>query len=240
MTKARQALLARLTGSLPVHGSIVGVATEERTVVMTYGDGPSPDGTPGVLDALAEAGATATFFVLVGRARKYPELLERIVAGGHELALHGDDHVRLTDFSEEVAYRRTLAAKQELEQLSGQSIEWFRPPYGSQSIETWQAVKRAGLQTVLWTATAWDVKDVGEHERVAHAVRHCHQGSILLAHDGFAGPADGVDDGPEPEVDRGALAAELLSGFAREGLIGRSLRDALVAGKAVRRARFSE
>ena len=64
-------------------------------VALTFDDGPHPEGTPAVLEALAAGGATATFFVVGEQVRRRPELVQRIVAAGHEVALHGDRHVLL-------------------------------------------------------------------------------------------------------------------------------------------------
>jgi hypothetical protein len=75
-------------------------------------------------------------------------------------------------------------------------------------------------------------------ERVHRAQVGAGPGAILLAHDGFAGPDDGVDDGPEPVFDRGDLVRALLESYAAAGLVGRSLGDALAIGTEVREARF--
>jgi hypothetical protein len=63
-------------------------------------------------------------------------------------------------------------------------------------------------------------------------------GSILLAHDGYAGPADGVDDGPAPNVDRGDLTRRVLDGLSEMGLHGQSLSASLQFGSPVRAAWF--
>ena len=68
-------------------------------VAITFDDGPHPEGTPAVLEILAAAGACATFFVIGEQVQRRPELVRRILAGGHGLALHGYQHrlqVRLT------------------------------------------------------------------------------------------------------------------------------------------------
>ena len=67
-------------------------ASHERVVAITFDDGPSPDTTPRVLDALRDAGARATFFVLGKHAEQHPEIVERMVREGHEVATHGYSH----------------------------------------------------------------------------------------------------------------------------------------------------
>src|SRR5215210_9112284 len=109
-------------GLLPL-SSVACVATEERVIALTYDDGPDPERTPGVLDALAEAGARATFFTLVDRAADYPDLIRRVAADGHEIGLHGEDHTRLTNLTFREALRRIRRGKRRLEELIGQPVK---------------------------------------------------------------------------------------------------------------------
>lgn len=220
-------------------GSVLSVKTDAPHVVLTYDDGPEPGGTDKVLEALADHGATATFFILVGRARRQPGLLANVLAAGHEIALHGEDHRRLTDFTPAEVMRRTTDAKAELEDLTATAVRWMRPPYGRQRFDTWRAIRRSGVEPVLWGATTWDSRHITQEERVQHSLLGAVRGSILLAHDGHAGPTDGVDDGPAPDLDRGQLTRLVLDAYADHGLRGCSLRDALSVGSLNRGAWFS-
>ncbi|WP_211269013.1 polysaccharide deacetylase family protein [Saccharothrix syringae] len=214
------------------------VRTSAPHVVLTYDDGPEPGSTEAVLEALRAFRATATFFVLMTRVRRFPGLLAEVVAEGHEVGLHGLDHRRLTGFPADEVERRTRSGRAELEDVIGRAVTWFRPPYGTQSPRTWRAVTRDGLVPVLWGPTLRDWQDVSQDERVAGALRGSRGGAIVLGHDGFAGPEDGVDDGPAPLVDRGDLTRRLLRACGERGLVGRSLGDALVVGEQSRRAWF--
>jgi hypothetical protein len=71
------------------------------------------------------------------------------------------------------------------------------------------------------------------------ALTGARPGGIMLAHDGFAGPDDGVDDGPPPLRDRAGLIAELLPRLAERGVRCTSLGEALHSGSPVRTAEFS-
>lgn len=206
-------------------------------VVLTYDDGPQPGGTDRVLAALAEFDSTATFFILVGRARRHPGLLREVIDAGHEIALHGVDHVRLTTMSPSVVRRRTRDARRELEDLSGQPVRWFRPPYGAQRPTTWAAVRSTGLESVVWSNDVADWQDdpVADIAARSGAVG---TGSVLLMHDGYADAFDGVDDGPAPGFDRGELSRRVLGALGKRGLATSSLRDALAGGSAVRGAWF--
>lgn len=219
-------------------GSIVSVRTAQPIAVLSYDDGPEPAGTDRILRSLAATGARATFFVLVSRVRLYPSLLRDIVDAGHEVALHGMDHRRLTTFSGAEAWRRTVDARAELEDRTGQPVRWLRPPYGALNLPAWRAVRRAGLAPVLWGPSSFDWKPLPDHERLAHLRRTAERGAIVLCHDGFADSRDGVDDGPAPDVDRGDLALRMVDVFGSLGLRCTSLSEALMHGTPVREARF--
>lgn len=212
-------------------GSVVGVDTDQPVVVLTYDDGPEPPQTERVLDALAERGAHATFFMLSARARRLPWLVRAVIAEGHEVALHGIDHRPLSGITPEEITRRTLDGKAQLEDVAGEPVRWMRPPYGRQSPRAYHAIRRAGVMPVLWGGTSLDSADTTTDGRVASAMRNARPGLILLGHDGRAGAEDGVDDGDIPAFDRGALTARLLAGFAERGLSGTSLERALERGR---------
>jgi peptidoglycan/xylan/chitin deacetylase (PgdA/CDA1 family) len=219
-------------------GSAVEVRTDAPHVVLTFDDGPEPGGTDRVLSALADAGATATFFVLLTRVRRHGALLDEILAAGHEVALHGIDHRALPDLPRGEAARRLRAGRAELEDRTGRSLRWYRPPYGRLTPRTWRAVRGAGLLPVLWGPTTWDWRDVPQAERVAKAQEGVAAGAVVLAHDGFAGPEDAAFDGPAPVVDRGDLITRVLVGYAERGLGARSLAEVVATGRLVREARF--
>jgi hypothetical protein len=63
-------------------------------VALTFDDGPDPVWTPLVLDALGNAGAQATFFVVAPRAARYPSLVSYMQERGHNVAFHCSEHVR--------------------------------------------------------------------------------------------------------------------------------------------------
>lgn len=219
-------------------GTVRAVATAAPQVVLTYDDGPDPGATPGVLTKLALYNATATFFVLVPRARRHRSLLGEIMAAGHEVALHGIDHTRLTRYSGREVLRRCRDGRAQLEDLTGRQIRWFRAPYGALLPQHWAAVRTAGLMPVAWGPTPGDWRDLPETTLAAEALSGCAQGEIILAHDGFAGPSDGADDGPAPPIDRPELADLILAGLAERGLAARSLGDTLQHGHTRRWAWF--
>ena len=220
-------------------GSVVAVRTGAPVAVLTFDDGPDPVGTPAILRSLGQAGATATFFVLMTRVHRYRSLVDQIVQAGHEVGLHGVDHRPLPALPAAQVYRRCRSGKSDLEAVVGSEVRWLRPPYGRQTPASWSAARAAGLTPVFWSGTSWDWKEISDDERIAKAMSTARPGQILLNHDGHADGGDGVDDGPAPRIDRGELVSRLLGEYAARGLRAVSLTEALRGGRARRVAHFT-
>jgi len=154
-------------------------------VVLTFDDGPHPEGTPAILELLAHHGATATFFVIGEQVRRRPALLERVRASGHQVALHGDRHrlqLRLGRAAVIDDLRRGAAA---IEDALGERPRWHRPPYGIYSPAGLAATRAAGLTPVLWSRWGKDWRRLTTPARIARrATRGLLPGDVILLHDG--------------------------------------------------------
>ena len=200
------------------------------SVLLTYDDGPDPEGTPAVLRELAAAGARATFFVLGTRVRLYPDVLRSVVAEGHEIALHGADHRRVDQVPQAEFAKGLVETRDLLEQLVQRPVVWYRPPYGRLTVAAWRAAKDAGLTTACWTADIQDWLEVSREQHLAGLDTVTRAGEIVLSHDAFADGRDLADDGPAPAVDR-ALLARLELRVVMEELLKPTQRIALVPGR---------
>jgi peptidoglycan-N-acetylglucosamine deacetylase len=153
-------------------------------VALTFDDGPDERGTPQVLDVLAAADVHATFFVLGTMVERHPEVLGRILADGHEVAVHSWDHrnhLRHTP----LAVRRQLARTADLvERQSGHRPRWFRPPYGVLTGGAVVAARELRLQPILWTAWGRDWEEGATGDSVGRLLtRQLRGGGTALLHD---------------------------------------------------------
>ena len=89
-----------------------------------------------ILALLEEAGTKATFFTLGWIAERYPELVRRIAADGHEIASHGYAHARVDDLQRESFHADILLAKAILEDVTGAEVTGYRAPSFSIGTET--------------------------------------------------------------------------------------------------------
>lgn len=234
--RQRSALRTATDEALAFVGSVKGARTAERVVALTYDDGPDPAGTAAVLDALAAHGATATFFQLVHRAERHPDLVRRVLEEGHEIALHGLDHSRLTALPVDVVRRTLGEARRRLEDVAGAPVRWFRPPYGAQTLATYRAATRAGLTPVVWGPTVADWQDGTPADVAARPAARPRPGQVVLLHDAFEAPAG--DPTPAPTFDRGEVTHAYLERLAREGYRGTSVSGLLTLGRTWRTAWF--
>ena len=162
------------------------------SVALTFDDGPHPDGTPAVLDALDELGWTATFFVLGAQARRHPEVVAETVRRGHEIAVHGDEHRYLIARPPWAAYDDLRRAVDSVADITDSAPRWWRPPYGVLSGPALVAAHRLGLQPVLWSAWGRDWR-AGATPRsvVDDLLASPPGGGTLLLHDSDVTSASG-------------------------------------------------
>ena len=78
------------------------------------------------LELFADKNVKATFFTLGWVAERYPSVVKKIIEGGHELASHGWEHIRVTQQDRNEFSQDVIRTKQFLEDLSGQPIKGYR------------------------------------------------------------------------------------------------------------------
>lgn len=153
-------------------------------VALTFDDGPDPRSTPAFLDLLARHDRRATFFLLGSQAQAAPDLVRRMVAEGHEVAVHGWTHRCAVTLPPSRVRRELRRARDVLEDLAEAPVRWYRPPYGVASADTFAAAAALGLDPVLWTTWGRDWERAATPERVvAEVVRRLRPGGTVLLHD---------------------------------------------------------
>ncbi len=162
--------------------------TREKTIALTFDDGPSSETTPCVLDTLAHHGARATFFVLGENVRRHPELLRRIVAEGHAVGLHGDTHTPFVlpparRVGEEIA--RTREAIRAACPAAGEPV-WLRPPHGFKSLTLPVSARRNRCRLVAWSLNPRDYRPSDAQTLASAVLARLRPGVIVLLHDGAA------------------------------------------------------
>lgn len=152
----------------------------EKTLYLTFDDGPHPVATPYVLDTLRSFGARATFFCIGKNVQEHPQIYRRILEEGHRAGNHTQHHLN--------GWKTADAAYMEDIKQAARYIDsaLFRPPYGR--ISKFQASLLQGppygYDIVMWDVLSADFDRALTPEKCArHVVRHARPGSIVVFHD---------------------------------------------------------
>jgi polysaccharide deacetylase family protein (PEP-CTERM system associated) len=128
-----------------------------------------------ILAMLEAADTRATFFTLGWIAERYPQLVRRIVAGGHELASHGHGHERASDLSRAQFSEDITRAKRILEDLGGVAVQGYRAPsfsIGQGNLWAFDCLAEAGYRySSSIYPIAHDHYGMPDAPRFAHEVR---------------------------------------------------------------------
>ncbi len=131
-----------------------------------------------ILAMLDQHGTKATFFTLGWIAERYPELIRRIVAEGHELASHGYGHERASEQTAAAFFADINLAKLILEDLAGQEVKGYRAPsfsIGQNNLWAFDCLERAGY---LYSSSIYPIRH--DHYGMPDAPRHAHAVGGLL------------------------------------------------------------
>jgi peptidoglycan/xylan/chitin deacetylase (PgdA/CDA1 family) len=152
--------------------------TREKTIYLTFDDGPIPDVTEWVLRQLADYGAKATFFCIGDNVRKHPGVFGKVLAAGHAVGNHTFNHLNGWK-TDDAAYLANIAACQAL--LPATRL--FRPPYGRITRRQARTVLRSH-RVVMWDVLSGDFSAELRPETVLRkTIQHTQPGSIVLFHD---------------------------------------------------------
>ena len=149
----------------------------ERSVYLTFDDGPIPEATPFILDVLKKYGIKATFFMVGDNVRKYPELYKRILAEGHQVGNHTHNHIGgLRHSIKEYSYN--------VEKANAYiKSHYVRPPHGWMRMAQYAWLSRK-YKIVMWDLVTRDYSKWMTAEDVVNNIkRYTRNGSIITFHD---------------------------------------------------------
>ncbi|WP_319462837.1 polysaccharide deacetylase family protein [Micromonospora sp. RTP1Z1] len=153
-------------------------------IALTFDDGPDPESTPRFLEVLAGHRVRATFFLLGAMLQRAPDLGREVVAGGHEVAVHGWEHDNLLLRGPVATVRDLARARTLIDTVTGRTPRFFRPPYGVLTGAALLAARRLRLEPVLWSCWGRDWTRTATPESVFDTVRRgLSAGGTVLLHD---------------------------------------------------------
>jgi peptidoglycan/xylan/chitin deacetylase (PgdA/CDA1 family) len=149
----------------------------EKSVYLTFDDGPIPEITPWVLDLLDHYGIKATFFLVGDNVRKHPREFQMIKDRGHRLGNHTYNHIRGFEYLSKNYLANTDKANALIQ------TDLFRPPHGHMRWAQYMVLRRK-YRIVMWDLVTRDYSKRLNGEQVLQKVKHyARNGSIITFHD---------------------------------------------------------
>lgn len=155
----------------------------ERSVALTFDDGPNPASTAAILDVLQRQRVPATFFLIGERIERDRPLAERILRDGHQLANHSWSHPRMVLEHPHRYATEIDRTDQLIRQLGYSGPIDFRPPYGQKLLVLPWLLAHRGKLDVLWSLDSRDWADRDPASIARRVVRGAQPGTIVLLHD---------------------------------------------------------
>ena len=158
------------------------VENTSNDCAVTFDDGPGRH-TDLLLNALAQKGIKATFFVLGEHVRQYPEMIRRMVAEGHEVENHSWDHPDMRKL-DPAQRQKEMQDTIDLLKTLGVTPHFFRPPYGAYDPALVEQARQDNMVVVLWShdSADWRYHSVAQLEGNVLSVDKGAHG-IFLFHD---------------------------------------------------------
>lgn len=160
------------------HGS-----TDERTVALTFDDGPDPKTTPALIELLAKHDIKATFFVTGENAENNPAIINQLIEAGHLVANHSYSHPWYCNFLFGKALeKQILRTKAILEKMISADCVYLRPPMGLTNPHYRAILQNNNITMVGWNIRTYD-KYKEKHQITEKIFKKIRNGSIILMHD---------------------------------------------------------
>ena len=149
----------------------------ERSIYLTFDDGPIPEVTPWVLDILDKYKIKATFFMVGDNVRKHPTEYKMVVERGHRIGNHTFNHLKGLEQSTDVYVANVAKANSYLH------TNLFRPPHGLMRKGQYRILSEH-YRIILWDLVTRDYNPKLNGEQVLAKVKqYVRPGSIITFHD---------------------------------------------------------
>ena len=178
MTPGGDVMVLSRTRQLPVYS----VERDDKVLAISFDAAWGGSQTPALLDILDEYGVKTTFFLVGIWVERFPELVQEIIARGHEIGNHSTSHPEMSKLSEEKIREELAVTSDRIEALTGVRPTLFRPPYGDYNDRVVTVSRAEGYECVQWSVDSLDWKNRGVEELVRQATRKIAPGDIVLFH----------------------------------------------------------
>lgn len=156
----------------------------EKYVALTFDDGPHQFLTPRLMDILKKTDSKVTFFVMGVKAIIHPEILERAVNEGHEVANHVWDHPVLTKINPKELNSQLSRTSEAIRAAIKSDPKTMRPPYGLTNRRNNDIIySKKGMTVIQWSIDTIDWQFPSPQIIVDRVMKKVKNGDVILCHD---------------------------------------------------------
>ncbi len=160
------------------------ITSNDKTIYLTFDDGPNSYCTPKVLDLLNKHNAKATFFIVGNNIRENMNVFNRILEDGHSIGNHSIDHSTTIFFKGKTALSKWINQGENIiAKYSGGASVGFRPPVGIRTPELRLIMKQKSEKPIMWQHRYYDTKRDFTNEIWIRRFHRIKSGDIILLHD---------------------------------------------------------
>ena len=191
-----------LGGAATVSNSVGGrelpiycVETDKPQIALTFDAAWGNEDTKQIMEVLRKNDVKVTFFMTGGWVANYPDDVKMILAEGHDLGNHSENHKNMSQISDSEIKDEVMKVHEKVKELTGYEMFLFRPPYGDYDNHVIKGVRACGYYPIQWDVDSLDWKDYGVDSIVNTVCSHKHlgNGSIILCHNGAKYTAQALD-----------------------------------------------
>lgn len=157
------------------------VERDDNRVAISFDAAWGADKTQKIMDICDDYGVKATFFLVGFWMEKYPEMVAQIAARGFEIGTHSATHPQMSKLSAEQCRQELTSSCQQIFQLTGNPVVFFRPPFGDYDNKLLTACENLGLIAVQWSVDSLDWKGLSARQ-IAQRVQKAQSGDVVLCH----------------------------------------------------------
>ena len=160
------------------------VDTTEPIIALTFDDGPTPHKTEQILQLLAAEQISATFFLTGKDIESHPDLLQKILAAGHQVGNHSYSHQRMLFKTPSFIAREIEKTDALLKAAGAPEPIYFRPPYGKKLFMLPRYLETHQRVAITWDVAPENFPQLTENPTLLaeYTLSQAKSGSIILLH----------------------------------------------------------
>lgn len=152
----------------------------EKSIALTFDDGPKRETTSKLLDILSQKGIKASFFILGQNIDGNEDLLTRMKDEGHIIGSHSMYHHNLSQMNEKTLTQDFGEMDQKANKIFKEPFKYIRPPYGAANP---LVAKIANRPLIEWSVDSKDWSTKNTQMIINQVTQTTQSGSIILMHD---------------------------------------------------------